>query len=304
MVVFSKTPFTQDEIGFLSNSFAKYGYKPILIPGQVMQAPYADLLSGKVGLDRFYNSFQTKAYPVSDNSPYFLSYEKPFPAIIQRLLDWSVVIVILFLAIPFVWMRSRLKESATHAATFVPYFAALGMGFILIELGLMQKLILLLGNPTMTFALLLFTLLLSSGSGSFLSSRIVKNSTRSLAYVIFGITIIGALYAAILPSVIYSVIGQQFAIKATVSILVLAPVGFLMGMPMPTGIRLLKSRRQEYVSWMWAINGAFSVLGAVISVVVAIMYGSSEALMLGISIYVAALAVSFMWKQKLTVSAS
>ena len=88
------------------------------------------------------------------------------------------------------------------------------------------------------------------------------------------------------------------------SILVLAPVGFIMGMPMPTGIRLLKSRQQEYVSWMWAINGAFSVLGAVISVVGAIMYGSSEALMLGISIYVAALAVSFMWKQKLTVSAS
>lgn len=303
MVVFSKAPFTQDEIGFLSSSFAKYGYKPILIPGQVIREPYADLLSGKVGLDQFYGSFQTKAYPVSDDSPYFLSYEKPFPAIIQRLFDWSVVIVIAFLAIPFIWMRSRLKGSAIHVATFVPYFAALGMGFILIELGLMQKLILLLGNPTMTFAILLFTLLLSSGSGSFLSSRIVKNSTRSLAYVIVGIAIIGILYAIFLPSVIYTAIGQQFAIKAAFSILVLAPVGFLMGMPMPTGVRLLKLYQQEYVPWMWAVNGAFSVLGAVISVVVAIMYGSSEALMLGISIYLVALAMSFVWKQKLTVDA-
>lgn len=303
MVVFSKAPFTQEEIGFLSNSFARYGYKPILIPGQVMKEPYADLLTDKVGLDEFYDSFKTKAYPVSDNSPYFLSYEKPFPAIIQRLLDWSMVIVVAFLAIPLIWMRIRLKGSAIQIATFVPYFAALGMGFILIELGLMQKLILLLGNPTMTFAILLFTLLLSSGSGSFLSSRIVKNNTRRLAYVIMGIAVTGLLYALVLPFAIYNVIGQQFAIKAAFSILVLVPAGFLMGIPMPTGIRLLKLYRQEYVPWMWAVNGAFSVLGAVISVVVAIVYGSSEALMLGISVYLVALAISFVWKQKLTVTA-
>jgi spermidine synthase len=303
MVVFSKAPFTDDEIKFFSSSIAKYGYKPILIPGQVIREPYASLLNNKIGLEQFYNSFQTKAFPVSDDSPYFLSYEKPFPDIIQNLLKWSIVIAIAFLIIPFLWMRSRNRaNNGLHFAGMMPYFAALGMGFILIELGLMQKLILLLGNPTLTFAVLLFTLLLSSGAGSLLSSRLIRNNTRNLTFVIIGIAALGFLYVTLLPSAIYSVISQPLQAKVAVSIMVLAPIGFLMGMPLPTGIRLLKINWPEYIPWMWAVNGAFSVLGAVLSVIIAIMYGSSEAMMLGISIYFVALGISFAWKKKNIIS--
>lgn len=312
MVVFSKSPFTDDEIKFFSTSFAKHGYKPILIPGQIIREPYADLLSSKIGLNDFYNYFQTKAYPVTDDSPYFLSYEKPFPEIMQRLLNWSIVIVVAFLAIPFVWMRKRAKQNNNRSmrdnnllhitSTMMPYFAALGMGFILIEIGLMQKLILLLGNPTMTFAILLFTLLLSSGTGSLLSPRITRSSTRNLSFIIIGIAAVGTLYATFLSSALYSIISEPFEVKAAISILVLVPIGFLMGMPMPTGMRLLKTHGPEYIPWMWAINGAFSVLGAVLSVILAIMYGSSKAMILGISIYIIALSISFAWKKKSMVS--
>ena len=97
-------------------------------------------------------------------------------------------------------------------------------------------------------------------------------------------------------------ISEPLQAKVAISIMVLAPIGFLMGMPLPTGIRLLKSNWPEYIPWMWAINGAFSVLGAVLSVIIAIMYGSSEAMMLGISIYIVALAISFVWKKKTIVS--
>jgi predicted membrane-bound spermidine synthase len=184
----------------------------------------------------------------------------------------------------------------------MPYFAALGMGFILIELGLMQKLILLLGNPTLTFAILLFTLLLSSGAGSLLSSRLIRNNTRNLTFVIIGIAALGLLYVTLLPSAIYSVISQPLQAKVAVSVMVLAPIGFLMGMPLPTGIRLLKINWPEYIPWMWAVNGAFSVLGAVLSVIIAIMYGSSEAMILGISIYIVALGISLAWKKKTIIS--
>jgi hypothetical protein len=84
--------------------------------------------------------------------------------------------------------------------------------------------------------------------------------------------------------------------------MVLAPIGFLMGMPLPTGIRLLKINWPEYIPWMWAVNGAFSVLGAVLSVIIAIMYGSSEAMILGISIYIVALGISLAWKKKTIIS--
>ncbi len=303
MVVFSKSPFTDEEIEFLSRSFSQYGYKPILVPGQVMDETYAPLLNGEIHLEEFYNSFSTKAYPVTDDYPYFLSFEKPLPTAVTSLLYAVVIIVASFLVIPFAWIRRIAGErSELGIATTIPYFAALGMGFILIELALLQKLILLLGNPTTTFAILLFTLLISSGSGSFVSSRLMRVNTRNLIAVIGGIAALGLLYVATLPSIMYSTIAQPFEVKAIVSVAVLAPIGFLMGMPMPTGMRLLKSHRPEYIPWMWAINGAFSVAGAVLAIAIGINYGSSRAMILGVLIYLVALAISFAWKRKTIVA--
>jgi hypothetical protein len=300
MVIFSKAPFTDDEIKFLSTSFTKKGYKPILVPEQTALDPYPDLLSGKIGLEQFYNLFPTKVYPVTDDSPFFLSFEKPLPNILGTLLYVSLVVIASFLVIPRAWMRkSNEGKNELRFRSIIPYFAALGTGFILIELSLMQKLILLLGNPTTTLAILLFTLLVSSGAGSLVSSKIMKKGTRNLVFVIAGIAALGVFYAMSLSPMIYSVIAEPFATKAFIAIGILAPIGFLMGMPMPTGMRLVKAHSPRYVPWMWAINGAFSVFGAVLSVTIAILSGSSWAMMLGISIYFIALGISFTWKKKL-----
>jgi hypothetical protein len=304
MVIFSKSPFTDEEIRFFSQSFSQYGYKPILVPGQIMREPYSALLNGQINLDQFYNMFETKVYPVTDDNPYFLSFEKPLPGVVEVLLYVSVGIVAIFLLVPFAWMKRRREEevgtkrSEIGIATMIPYFAALGMGFILIELALLQKLILLMGNPTMTFALLLFTLLISSGAGSLLSARIAKNNMKNLVFIIGGIAGLGILYFLFLPPIIYSTIAEPIEAKAAVSIAILAPIGFLMGMPLPTGMRLLKVHRPDYIPWMWAVNGAFSVLGAVLAIALGIMYGSSLAMILGILIYLVALGISFASKKK------
>src|SRR5918998_2732463 len=310
MVIFSKSPFTDEEIGFLSQSFSQYDYKPILIPGQIMREPYPALLNGQINLDQFSDMFETKVYPVTDDNPYFLSFEKPLPSAVEILLYASIGIVAIFLLVPFAWIRRRnagggeeeeqstTKKSEIGIATVIPYFAALGLGFILIELALLQKLILLMGNPTMTFALLLFTLLISSGAGSLLSSRIAKNNMKNLVFVIGGIAGLGILYVLFLPSIIYSTLAEPFEVKAAVSIAILAPIGFLMGMPLPTGMRLLKVHTPDYIPWMWAVNGAFSVLGAVLAIALGIMYGSSIAMILGILIYLIALGISFASKKK------
>ena len=304
MVIFSKSPFTDEEISFFSQSFSQYGYKPILVPGQIMREPYSALLNGQINLDQFYNMFETKVYPVTDDNPYFLSFEKPLPGVVEVLLYASVGIVAIFLLVPFAWMKRRREEevgtkrSEIGIATMIPYFAALGMGFILIELALLQKLILLMGNPTMTFALLLFTLLISSGAGSLLSARIAKNNMKNLVFIIGGIAGLGILYFLFLPPIIYSTIAEPIEAKAAVSIAILAPIGFLMGMPLPTGMRLLKVHRPDYIPWMWAVNGAFSVLGAVLAIALGIMYGSSLAMILGILIYLVALGISFASKKR------
>lgn len=307
MVIFSKSPFTDEEIRYFSQSFSQYDYKPILIPGQIMREPYPALLNGQINLDQFYDTFETKVYPVRDDNPYFLSFEKPLPNAVEILLYASIGIVAIFLLVPFAWIRrkreegekeSGTKKSEIGIATVIPYFAALGMGFILIELALLQKLILLMGNPTMTFALLLFTILISSGSGSLLSSRIAKNNMKNLIFVIGGIAGLGTLYVLFLQPIIYSTIAESIEVKAAVSIAILAPIGFLMGMPLPTGMRLLKVHRPDYIPWMWAINGAFSVMGAVLAIALGIMYGSSLAMILGILIYLVALGISFASKKR------
>ncbi|HEY9405885.1 MAG TPA: hypothetical protein VIP53_00375 [Nitrososphaera sp.] len=314
MVVFSKSPFTDEEISFFSQSFSQYDYKPILVPEQVMREPYDALLSGDITLEQFYNLFDTKVYPVTDDNPYFLSFEKPLPPVVEVLLYASIGIVAIFLLVPFAWIRRRrgergagggeeevgisIKKREIGIRTVIPYFAALGVGFILIELALLQKLILLMGNPTMTFALLLFTILLSSGGGSLLSSRIAKNNMRNLIFVIGGIAGLGVLYVFSLPSIIYSALAEPIEIKAAISIGVLAPIGFLMGMPLPTGMRLLKVHRPDFIPWMWAINGAFSVLGAVLAIALGIMYGSSFAMILGVLVYLIALGISVASKKK------
>jgi hypothetical protein len=271
----------------------------------MIREPYSALLKGEINLDQFYNMFDTKVYPVTDDNPYFLSFEKPLPSAVEILLYASIGIVAIFLLVPFAWMRRTREEeeegskiSELRIATVIPDFAALGIGFILIELALLQKLILLMGNPTMTFALLLFTLLISSGSGSLISSRIAKNNMKNLIFVIGGIAALGILYVLFLPPIIYSTIAESIEIKAAVSIAILAPIGFLMGMPLPTGMRLLKVHRPDYIPWMWAINGAFSVLGAVLAIALGIMFGSSLAMILGILIYLIALGISFASKKR------
>jgi hypothetical protein len=279
-----------------------------------VREPYPALLNGQINLDQFYDMFETKVYPVTDDNPYFLSFEKPLPSAVEILLYASIGIVAIFLLVPFAWIRRRSagggeeeeeeeeqsssKKSEIGIATVIPYFAALGLGFILIELALLQKLILLMGNPTMTFALLLFTILISSGAGSLVSSRIVKNNMKNLIFIIGGIAGLGILYVFFLQSIIYSTIAEPIEVKAAASIAILAPIGFLMGMPLPTGMRLLKVHRPDYIPWMWAINGAFSVLGAVLAIALGIMYGSSQSMILGILIYLIALGISFLTKKK------
>jgi hypothetical protein len=313
MVVFSKSPFTDEEISFFSQSFSQYDYKPILVPNQVMREPYDALLGGDITLEQFYNLFDTKVYPVTDDNPYFLSFEKPLPPVVEVLVYASIGIVAIFLLVPFAWIRRRrgeggaggredggisIKKSEIGIPTVILYFAALGVGFILIELALLQKLILLMGNPTMTFALLLFTILISSGGGSLLSSRIAKNNMRNLVFVIGGIAGLGVFYVFFLPSIIYSALAESIEIKAAISIGVLAPIGFLMGMPLPTGMRLLKVHRPDFIPWMWAVNGAFSVLGAVLAIALGLMYGSSFAMILGVLVYLIALGISVASKKK------
>jgi len=297
MTIFSKSAFTNDEIQHMYDSITKNGYKPIIVPGLVVLEPYPAYLNGEISNEEFYQLFSTKVHPVTDDSPFFLSFEKPIPTIVVSLIYVSLIIAVAFILGPLIWLRKQHAEKTDLKTwSIVLYFSSLGLGFILIELSLLQKFILFLGNPTTTFAVLLFTILIASGIGSQISTRLIQHNIKNLLFIFAGVLVVGVAYVVLLPEIIYSVMAEEFEIKVMISVCILFPIGLLIGMPLPTVMRLLMFHKPTHVPWMWAINGSFSVLGAVLSVALGILYGSSYAMILGIIIYFVALCVVFMWK--------
>ena len=299
VVIFSKKPFSESQIDFLGSSFETNGYKPILLPNRVISEPYNKLFNGDITLEKFYSLFEYRVHPVTDDSPYFLTFEKPLPEILIQLLYASVAIVAVFVFVPMFKMSPKKIRQAKNILYFIPYFAALGIGFMLIEVALLQKMILLIGNPTSTLAVLLFTLLLSGGLGSLVSTRIMKQLTpRNLVYVICGIAALILVYTWKMESIISAVLPESIMIRISVSVIMLSPLGFILGMPFPTGIRIVKTQMPTNVPWMWSINGGFSVFGAVLATIIGIMYGLSWSMISGVAAYSVALVMVLIWKKK------
>jgi hypothetical protein len=195
------------------------------------------------------------------------------------------VAVLAFLIVPL-WLTTRGVGTSGASLPHWPllYFVFVGLGFILVEIALIQRFVLFLGHPTYALTVVVFLMLLASGAGSFASSRLVKDSARvwiPLLAIALGIV----LYGFILPMIISSQVGLPFAAKLAISAGLLIPLGFLMGMPFPTGLRALTERNDSRVEWAWALNAAASVLGSVSAMIIAIHFGLNVTLLCGAVAY-------------------
>jgi len=159
-----------------------------------------------------------------------------------------------------------------------------------VEISLIQRFVLFLGHPTYALTVVVFLLLLSSGAGSVTARRWISSSNRLLPLlaVIAGVIFINVL---VLPGLLSFAVGLPFAVKLLLSGLVLSPLGFLMGMPFPTGLRLVKT-----VEWAWALNAAASVLGSVMAMIIAIHFGLTVTLVCAAAAYLLAALCSRTWK--------
>ena len=149
------------------------------------------------------------------------------------------------------------------------YFTLLGIGYLFIEIPLMQRFILFLGHPTYAFAAVLFAVLVFSGLGSLASPRF------PLRWVLAILCVAILLYPPLLPPLFRLLLGLPLALRLLAAILILAPLGFLMGMPFPKGIALLSDRASGLIPWAWGVNGCASVLSSILSVMIAVAFGFS-----------------------------
>ncbi|HKT52650.1 MAG TPA: hypothetical protein VJV96_20285 [Candidatus Angelobacter sp.] len=249
--------------------------------------------------------------PVDDNAPFFFFTLKTgyvlknIAAGTGKGMDWrinlgvvvlgmlliiSLVAVLAFLILPLL-LHGREPGASRPTLLSLIYFIALGFGYILVEISLIQRFVLFLGHPTYALTVVVFLLLLSSGAGSIAARRFISGNKRLLPLLVLITAIIG-LYLVLVPWLLAATVGYPFFLKLLLSGLILIPLGFLMGMPFPTGLRLV-----DTVEWAWALNAAASVLGSVMAMVIAIHFGLTVTLACAAAAYLLAAACSRTWRR-------
>jgi hypothetical protein len=306
------SPFSPSEIAGVQAFATDMGFLLPYVPGQKGNE-FSDLLGPRSA--EMVASYPYDLSAVSDDRPFFFSRVPILPRILSllhlsrsrlgsmpldlggRTLLGSVVAAasatVLLLLLPFWGKRRRATRAGTKTARneglWALYFASLGLGFILIEIVLIQRFSLFLGYPVYSLSVVLFTMLLSSALGSLVSGRFKAPSSLSLVLVVLASALI--LYAVALPPALAAARGATIAARIGVTVAVIAPLGFLMGMPFPSGIRHAGARSKELVSWAWAVNGGASVFGSTLSVVISMARGFTATFVAGTLVYAVALVV-------------
>lgn len=162
-----------------------------------------------------------------------------------------------------------------------------------VEISLMQKFILFLGHPMYSISVVLTTLLIFSGIGSFTSAKLGGKIERTAAIAIAAIAAMTAFYLTALPGIFSAALGLPLPGRVALSVLLLAPTSFAMGMPFPAGIRKIGALRPEFVPWACGVNGGMSVLSSIVAVIIAMVVGFKGVMCASAAIYLlAAVSIS------------
>jgi len=286
MFMLRKRPFTNQEANEIANTWTTA--MPLIVPGRPALAPFDDLLTGRKPLAAWEAESTRLIGPVFDDSPFYFAVERPWgmpPTIARRLFNWLLAPSLALLALFALLGKPRGQRVPAYAASIV-YFAALGFGFIAVELALLQHLTLLVGHPIFTLSVLLFTLLASGGIGSAVSPRV------SLPMACLTVAGLGAAEAVLLPRLVTLFLPLPLAARVGIAMVLIAPLGFVMGMPFPGGLRHTGRGSLPAPPFYWGLNGVMSVVGSVTTVFVAVLIGFQAALLVGSACYLVAAIVS------------
>jgi spermidine synthase len=306
-----RTPFTAAEIGRARADAAQLGFEVLYAPGAsipggdewvdgVPVADYARLITVD-DREQFYETYHADIRPTSDDRPFFFHTTKlrdQFDVAFGRsmlfgnglsalltLLMISLALIALFVIGPLL-IADRGASHAPGWLAWLVYFGSLGAGFMLIEVSVLQRFVLLLGHPVYSLTVTLFSLLLGTGLGAAFSRRIPDDRLRTAAARgLVTIAILAVVIAAVVAALVSWAIPFARGERMAVAVLLLVPIGVALGVPMPTGLRLLSSRSPELVPWAWGLNGALSVLGATLAIFIAMNWGFGVTLVVASAAY-------------------
>ena len=204
----------------------------------------------------------------------------------------AVILLALAIVLPLTrWARDT-SGAAPPMAGAVAYFVGIGMGFMLVEMAMMQQLSIFLGHPIYSLVVVLTGLILSTGIGSLASDRLRLASSISSRVPALAVVAILLIYSAAVIPVIHRFIADALWQRVLVSLALVAPCGFLMGFCFPVGLRWITVLKQEEsLPWMWGLNGAAATLGSFVAIVISMETSIATCALTGAGCYLLAATV-------------
>ena len=302
-LLFKPRPFTADEITTLRRFVDDNGFETVHLPGAPPSTPHSRLLAETpAGRERLLADLPLDVRAISDNQPFFFHFYRwrdlldrskwevdtghagiTGQVVLASILAASIVTALGFVIAPLL-LAPRLRRPGR--GRFAVYFAALGLGFMFIEVSLIQRSILFLGHPTYAVAIVLFALLVWTGLGSRVAGRIDAPPRTIIAGALLALLVLVPFYGWGLPMLMDRWLGAAALLRYVIAIVLLAPLGLTLGVFFPTGLREVRMHDELLVPWAWGANGGASVVGSIGSIVLAMAFGFRAVLLLAAAVYV------------------
>lgn len=307
-VLIGREPFSATDLDRIRSAARQGGFEVIYLPGEASDSAFSRLLRSDRPSD-FYHSYRYNVSPVTDDQPFFFYTVQPrdladlftnrkagaadvkinlaLPTLFS-VFTVSIAATLITLLLPPLVLKSRLP-SGGDISRFLVYFVCLGAGYVLVQMSMIQKLVLLLGHPTYALTIVIFSMLVASGAGSYFSRRLAGPSGERIHNVLGITAALLALLAFASPAAINAAAHLPLVLRLAAAVVLIAPPAFFMGVPFPTGLGMLERWRPAAVRWAWSLNAAASVLGSAAAIFTAIYLGLRNTTLIGAALYAAAI---------------
>lgn len=292
LLIVNNQPFTDNQALSLGAVADEVGFMPLFLPDILAQPPLDAVAIGGQSFESVIAASTANISPTTDNRPYFFQFERGLPQNLTLLV--IAVALITIVAFGMIFNANQAETNLTYKWSFL-YFALLGIGFIAIEIAVIQKLQLFLGHPTIAVTAVIATFLIGGGLGSLLAGQSLELKPAQVPILLPLTVVIGTLVWWVIWSILSEqLLALEITFRLISSVLVLLPLTMLMGMLLPVGLQALREASSRYVAIAWSINGITSVLGSVLAVVLSILIGFNSVLILGVACYLIVAALLLM----------
>jgi|GEM_PF-1882572 len=291
LLMIKKSAFTEDEVVGIGRISQRIGFATLFLPGIQADPPLDAVVNEVNTFDDVIDISPADLSAPIDDRPFFYQFDRGLPDELETLvIILAIVLTIVLILLIIYYAIVRVPKLPSN----VVYFSALGSGFMLVEIALIQQTRLLIGHPTLAVALVIAVLLIGGGLGSMVYRYLVPDLTQLSIKPLLLIIALVAVWQFMWSAVSAQVIGADPIIRIGAVIVMILPLGLAMGIPFPAGLTVAGQTDKRLVTLAWGMNGIFSVVGSVLAIVVAISVGFSMVFWVAVAFYtVATLAILF-----------